>query len=58
MLGGLSGKSSIDWSKATMAWVNHRCVPLDDETSTDHKAQPLFLKSWEEQGLKVIKLTG
>jgi len=58
MLNGLEGKSSIDWSKCTMAYVNHRCVPLDDETSTDFKAQPLFLRSWEEQGLKVIKLTG
>eukprot|EP00282_Hemiselmis_andersenii_P030382 CAMPEP_0169460576 /NCGR_PEP_ID=MMETSP1042-20121227/18566_1 /TAXON_ID=464988 /ORGANISM="Hemiselmis andersenii, Strain CCMP1180" /LENGTH=320 /DNA_ID=CAMNT_0009573087 /DNA_START=39 /DNA_END=1001 /DNA_ORIENTATION=- len=58
MLSGLKGDSSIDWSKATMAWVNHRAVPLDDETSTDFKAQSLFLKSWEEQGLNVIKLTG
>lgn len=29
----------VDWSKATMAYVNHRCVPLDDETSTHFKAQ-------------------
>jgi len=58
MLSGLNGKSSIDWSKATMAYINHRCVALDDETSTDHKAQPLFLESWEKQGLNVVKLTG
>ena len=58
MLGGIKGKSSIDWSKVTMGYVNHRCVPLDDETSTHFKAQPLFLQSWQEQGLKVLTLTG
>lgn len=58
MLNGLNGKSSIDWSKCVMAYVNHRCVALDDETSTHEKAQKLFLKSWQDQGLKVITLTG
>jgi 6-phosphogluconolactonase len=38
--------------------VNHRCVPLDDETSTHFKARPLFLDSWMEQGLNVLTLGG
>ena len=58
MLSGLKGKSSIDWSKCNMAYVNHRCVKLDDETSTHYKALPLFLSTWENQGLNVIKLSG
>ncbi|KAJ1487783.1 hypothetical protein T484DRAFT_2185562 [Baffinella frigidus] len=58
MLKGLQGKSSIEWDKSTMAYVNHRCVALDDETSTHFKARPLFLDSWMEQGLKVITLEG
>ena len=43
MLSGSKGKASIDWSKCNMAYVNHRCVKLDDETSTHYKALPLFL---------------
>lgn len=58
MLSKLQGTSAIDWSKCTMSYVNHRCVPLDDETSTHEKAQSLFLKSWQDQGLKVYTLSG
>ena len=61
MLG--SGESSslfanIDWSKCTMGWVNHRCVPLDDETSTEFKSSKLFLDSWKSSGLNVLSLGG
>jgi 6-phosphogluconolactonase len=41
-----------------MGFVSHRCVALDDEGSTYHKARPAFLDSWLEQGLKVITVTG
>jgi len=58
MLKNLDGKSGIDWSKCTMGFVSHRCVPLDDDAATYHKARPLFLQSWMDQGLKVITVTG
>mmetsp|Transcript_7870 Transcript_7870/g.11926 ORF Transcript_7870/g.11926 Transcript_7870/m.11926 type:complete len:276 (+) Transcript_7870:65-892(+) len=58
MLSSLKGESRIDWSKCTMGWVNHRAVPLDDPTSTQFKAQDLFLRSWEEQGLEILALSG
>jgi 6-phosphogluconolactonase len=58
MLAGLEGKSTIDWSKVTLAYVNHRAVPNHDDTATHFKAQPLFLSSWQYQGLNVITLTG
>lgn len=48
----------VDWSKATMAYVNHRCVPLDDETSTHFKAQGKFLAPWIEKGLACVLLDG
>ena len=41
-----------------MGFVSHRCVALNDDAATYHKARPLFLDSWMEQGLKVITLTG
>jgi len=59
MLMGMNTKyADVDWSKATMAYVNHRCVPLDDETSTHHKARNKFLSQWQDKGLDVILLTG
>ena len=53
MLSHLSGTSTIDWSKSVMGFVSHRCVPLDDDGATYHKALPVFLQSWKDQGLKV-----
>ena len=59
MLSHLNGQgSSIDWSKSTMGFVSHRCVPLDDDGATYFKALPFFLQSWMDQGLKVIAVTG
>lgn len=58
MLSNLNGKGNIDWSKCVMTFVSHRCVPLDDDGATYHKAKPLFLQSWIDQGLQVITLTG
>ena len=58
MLANLKGSSVVDWSKCKMAYVNHRAVPQDDETSTHFKAQPLFLQSWQNQGLDVLTLSG
>lgn len=58
MLSHLDGKSTIDWSRCTMGFVSHRCVPLDDDAATYHKARPVFLNSWMEQGLKVVTPTG
>eukprot|EP00287_Rhodomonas_sp_CCMP768_P006889 CAMPEP_0196720402 /NCGR_PEP_ID=MMETSP1091-20130531/3206_1 /TAXON_ID=302021 /ORGANISM="Rhodomonas sp., Strain CCMP768" /LENGTH=309 /DNA_ID=CAMNT_0042061631 /DNA_START=17 /DNA_END=946 /DNA_ORIENTATION=- len=48
----------LDWSKATMAYVNHRCVPLDDETSTHFKARNKFLNQWIDKGLNCVLLDG
>ena len=58
MLSHLKGSKSINWSKCSMGFVSHRCVPLDDDGATFHKAKPEFLDSWMEQGLKVITVTG
>lgn len=54
----LYDENSIDWSKCTMAFATHRCVPLDDEDSTYCKARPKFLDRWMELGLKVITPMG
>lgn len=59
MLSHLKGRdTSINWSKCTMGFVSHRCVPLDDDGATFHKARPEFLDSWIDQGLKVVTVTG
>ena len=58
MLSHLEGKSSVDWSRCTMGFVSHRCVALDDDAATYHKARPLFLDSWMNQGLKVVTVSG
>lgn len=48
MMGGLAeavhgGKfASVDWSKVHVAYVNHKCVPLDDHRSNHHKAMQMF----------------
>jgi 6-phosphogluconolactonase len=50
--------SSGDWtSKTTLAYVNHKCVPMDDaDLATHAKAVKLFLKDW--QGVNVILMNG
>lgn len=45
--------------KTTLAYVNHKCVPLNDiDTSTHAKAGKLFLSEWQKAGLNVIVLDG
>ena len=36
-------KSTIDWSKVFLFYVNHKCVAVNDPTSTHFKAKSLFL---------------
>ena len=31
----------VDWSKCTMGFVSHRCLPLDADGSTTAKAKPV-----------------
>lgn len=48
MMGGLvdavhGGKfASVDWSKVHIAYVNHKCVPIDDESANHYKALNVF----------------
>lgn len=48
MMGGLvdavhGGKfASVDWSKVHIAYVNHKCVPIDDESANHCKALHIF----------------
>mmetsp|Transcript_50985 Transcript_50985/g.159311 ORF Transcript_50985/g.159311 Transcript_50985/m.159311 type:complete len:204 (-) Transcript_50985:140-751(-) len=58
MLSTMKDDKSVDWSKTTMAYVNHRAVPNEDETATHLKAKRLFLDEWEKEGLKVLTLSG
>lgn len=39
-----SSSKELDWSKVNWFYVNHKCVPNTDETSTHFKAQKYFLK--------------
>ena len=47
-----------DWtSRTTIAYVNHKCVPMDDEQLSTHaKAHKLFLDTWI--GAEAIPLDG
>jgi 6-phosphogluconolactonase len=49
----------IDWtSKTTIAYVNHKCVAMDDAAlATQAKAKKLFLDSWSKE-CNVIVLDG
>ena len=58
MLGLLDGSDALDWSKCTMGFVSHRCLPLDDDGATYAKARPAFLDSWLDRGLAVVSPTG
>ena len=57
VLGMLEGFAA-DWAAdCTLAWVNHKAVPLQDSAlSTEAKAQALFLSQW--QGARVVSLGG
>ena len=50
--------TSPDWSdRCTIAYVNHKCVSMDDGTLATHaKARALFLDAWK--GVDVVTLTG
>lgn len=58
MLANLKESSVMDMSKCNMIFISHRCVPIDDDSSTYHKARPLFLDAWVQQGLHVIAPLG
>jgi 6-phosphogluconolactonase len=47
-----------DWtSKTVIAYVNHKCVPMDDgDLATHAKARKLFMDQWD--GVNVIVLDG
>ena len=53
-------KSSPKWAgQTTLAFVNHKAVPVDDESlSTLAKARKLFLSEWEALGCNVVPLDG
>lgn len=51
MLAGLSSYR-IDWTRCVLAYVNHKCLPLDDEKSTHAKARKLFINA--SPGLTVL----
>jgi len=52
MLTGLkSHVNDIDWTKVYWFYVNHKCVPANDETSTHFKAQKYFMKELYSESL-------
>ena len=48
----------VDWSKCTMGFVSHRCLPLDADGATTAKAKPAFLDAWTDAGLTVLNRGG
>jgi len=54
----LVGSSGDDWTQhTTLAYVNHKCVPMDDaDLATHAKATKLFLKDWK--GVHAILMEG
>lgn len=58
MLSNLADDEEIPWNRCTMAFVSHRCVPLDDDGATYGKALPKFLKRWIDRGLRVLAPLG
>jgi 6-phosphogluconolactonase len=52
-----SGSSAAWTSQTTLAYVNHKCVPMDDvDLATHAKASKLFLSEWT--GCNVILMDG
>jgi 6-phosphogluconolactonase len=53
-----SGVDGSDWtSQTTLVYVNHKCVPMDDDNLATHaKATKLFLKDWK--GVNVLLMDG
>ena len=59
MLGGLKSSvvsSGIDWKRVYLSYVNHKCVAVDDKSSTHHKARGLFIDALQLD--KFIAITG
>lgn len=58
MLATTTPPADGDWtSKTTVAYVNHKCVPMNDGTLATHaKARQLFLDQWT--GVQVVTLDG
>jgi 6-phosphogluconolactonase len=58
MLAGDDILSSNEWtSKTTIAYVNHKCVPMDDvELATHAKAMKIFMNKWN--GVNPILMDG
>lgn len=52
--------SYLSWmGQTTLAYVNHKCVSMDDEALATHaKARRLFLNDWLQGGCNVIVLQG
>lgn len=59
LVGTGGGKNGDNWtSKTTLAYVNHKCVDMGDETLATHaKAKKLFLNEWGA-GCKIIVMDG
>ena len=53
-----NGQEDTAWpAKTTIAYVNHKCVPMDDASLATHaKARKMFLDSWT--GVHVITMDG
>jgi 6-phosphogluconolactonase len=45
LLEGLKKHAEVDWSKCSLFYVNHKCVPLDSASATHWKAKDLFLST-------------
>lgn len=58
MLVGILDEGDSEWTKSTyLAYVNHKCVDLADESAATHaKALKLFLSAWE--GCHTVLLDG
>ena len=56
MLSGLKAyTNAIDWSKVHIFYVNHKCLPPDDISSTHVKAKSLFLNSLPDVNIYPLK---
>lgn len=62
MLSGLKkiheDKGFLDWNKIHMFYVNHKCVPVDDASSTHFKAQSIFLDFCPINAYKMSESSG
>ncbi|KAG2428904.1 hypothetical protein HYH02_014226 [Chlamydomonas schloesseri] len=58
MLGGLAGSKTMPWERTFLFYVNHKCVPVGDKSSTHQKALDLFLTRAGVPLANVAALTG